>query len=123
TGLKLLRIARPGAPVVAQACHPYLVDNQLARWRKDVENGSSAWLREWAVGRGLNPDEIAAGSLLRQIAHLRVQAAARRQSIQGLESKIAKLRGNEATAGPEEALGDRETLEREVEEFRDQRDS
>jgi hypothetical protein len=120
TGLKLLRIARPGTPVVAHACHPFLVDNQLDRWRKDVASGSAAWLREWALGRGLNPDEIAAGSLLRQIAHLRVRVAAHRQSIQDLEEKVAKLRRNEATAGPEESVGDRETFEREAEEFRDQ---
>ena len=123
TGLKLLRIARPGTPVVAQACYPFLVDEQLDLWRKDVASGSASWLRKWALGRRLNPDEIAAGSLLRQIAHLRVRVVGHRQSIQDLQDKIAKLRRKEATAGPEEILGDRETFEREAGEFRDQLDS
>jgi AAA domain/Protein kinase domain len=122
-GLKMLRIARPGMPVVAQGCQPFLVENQLDRWRKEVANGSAAWLRQWALGRGLDPDEIAAGSLLRQIAHLRDRVATHRESIHDLETKIEKLRRNEATAGPEESAGDRETFEREAEEFRDQLDS
>jgi hypothetical protein len=123
SGLKMLRIARPGASVVAQECQPFLVENQLDRWRKEVASGSAAWLREWALGRGLDPDEIAAGSLLRQIAHLRGRLATHREAILDLETKIAKLRRNEATAGPEESTGDRETFEREVEELRDQLDS
>jgi serine/threonine protein kinase/superfamily I DNA/RNA helicase len=123
SGLKLLRIARQGTSVVAQTCQPFLVENQLERWRQEVASGTASWLRDWALDRGLNPDEIAMWSLLRQIAHLRVQVAAHRQSIQDREEKIAKLRRNEATSGPEESLGDRETFEREAEEFRDQLDS
>lgn len=121
--LRILRIAREGSPAVAEQSWPYLVDSQLQRWRTDVASGSAAWLREWAVGQGLNPDDIAAGSLLRQIAHLRERVVAHRAAIQDLDKKLETLRRREATAGPEEVAGDLDTFEREADELRQQLDS
>jgi hypothetical protein len=123
SGLRILRIARRDASVVSDTSRPYLVDNQLAEWRRQVASGSEAWLREWAGSQGLNPDDIAAGSLMRQIAHLRQRTVEHRAAIKDLETKIEPLRRREATAGPPVAAGDLETFERDANEVRQQLDS
>jgi serine/threonine protein kinase len=121
--LRILRIARPDASVVADTSRPYLVDNQLAQWRQQVAGGSAAWLREWAGSQGLNPDDIAAGSLMRQIAHLRQRIVEHRAAIKDLETRMEPLRRREATAGPAAVAGDIEMFEREADELRQQLDS
>jgi superfamily I DNA and/or RNA helicase len=121
--LKMLRIAPRDNSAVAAACHEYLVDNQLDRWRNDVATTSATWLRDWAAIRGLNPDDIAAGSLLRQIAHLRERVATHRAALQDMEQRIQSMQRKEASAGPEQFSGDAETLEREADELRQQLDS
>jgi serine/threonine protein kinase len=117
--VRMLRIGR----AVSDLCQPFRVDNQLDQWSSEVAVGSSKWLNEWARNKNLDPAEIAAGSQLKQMAELRHSIERLRVVIRDCESQLARAALKEATSGPEAALPDAETLQREAEDHRVQLDS
>jgi AAA domain len=121
--VRMLRIARAGASVVSEVCHPYLVDNQLDQWRSEVGVGSSKWLDNWARSKKLDPEEIAAGAQLKRMVELRNNVARLRELIQDAEKKLEKAAAPEAPGGPENDVPDPETVRRDADEFRVQLDS
>src|SRR5262249_26966672 len=121
--VRMLRIARAGASVVSEVCHPYLVDNQLDRWRSEVGVGSSKWLDNWARSKNLDPDEIAAGAQLKRMVELRNNVARLRELIQDCEKKLEQAAAPEAPGSPENDRPDPETVRRDADEFRVQLDS
>src|SRR5207247_17839 len=94
--LKMLRIARAGHLVVSEVCHPYLVENQLDRWRFAVGIQSAQWLEEWARSQKLDPDEIATGSHIKRMADVENNIARLRRLIQECEKKLESAARKEA---------------------------
>lgn len=122
--LRILRIARPGATVVSEPCQPFVVDKQLDRWREEVASGSAAWVTDWARRHSLDPDEIATGILLKQIAVLREDVPKLRTTLQARQAEIEHAESEAvASGGPEAKVIDLESLAREADELRVQLDS
>ena len=121
--LRMLRIARPGASVVADSCQAYVVDSQLGRWREAVASGSAAWLADWATRQGLDPNEISTGILVKRIGALRQEVPRLREALKATEAKLEQAKRRDATAGPDGVPIDPEGLTREADDLRIQLDS
>ena len=129
----MLRIAQKGASVVSKVCLPYLVDNQLELWRGEVAKRTSGWLREWARKPALDPDELEAGTMLRQIADLRGKISQHRQhlreaedkikNLQEAQEKIKKIGGRQTPESTEARAIELDASERSADEHRVQLDS
>ena len=90
---------------------------------REVENLSTTWLWQWAKNQGLDPDRIAVGSLLKRIGEVRDRVSRLRKNIQDRENHIEGLRQKQAADESKALQGDIESLEKEVDQQRDQLDS
>ncbi len=121
--ITMLRIARSDSTVVAPECQPYIVENQLDQWRQQVSENTAQWLRGWARGLGLDPDELETGIMLEQIGALRKRIEQLRIQVQERDGQIETIRGEAGVRGTEVVEAEIEALEREAEERRVQLDS
>jgi serine/threonine protein kinase len=69
--LTILRIAGERSAAVAEASAKFLLPQQMKSWRDEVVERSNSGIEQWASGRGLNPQDIRVGTLIRQIANVR----------------------------------------------------
>lgn len=82
---RLIRLADAKAARVSEDAVPFLLDNQMEKWRKFVTARSQAFLDEWCSIHGVERDTVADALSLQELADLRF-------SHQGLSQELERTK-------------------------------
>lgn len=120
---RLVRVARANSASVSDGVEQFTVPRQLGAWREEVEQGSSAWLTQWARQHDLSPGDVRTGCLLKQIASIRESVERLREAIHDGEERLRGLRRFESVQPESPLAGEVEVVEAALDENRAQFDS
>lgn len=118
----ILRIARQYSPNVQGSSEPFLIANQMKKWREAVKQQALRGLETWAQSHGLNPLDLRAGALVRRIAELRRRTDETRAAIHAEEDRKRGLREMQSMLPETLWELEVETAENQLAEMRDRLD-
>ncbi|MCA9217528.1 MAG: protein kinase [Planctomycetales bacterium] len=98
--LRLLRISATGE--VAPVSKQFLLEPQIADWRRRIESGSDEWVRTWAIKHGVDPDDVFLGCRLQQYATAKSQHQTIETSIEDCQRLLDQLRDRDNVTGADD---------------------
>ena len=117
---RVLRIAHEQSRAVSDSAEPFRLPRQMKLWRQDVMRRSATGLEAWASQNGLDPKDIRAGSLMRQIVTVRSRIVRSRERLQERVDEQATNEERRLSVSPAEYEIEKERLEVEIDELHEQ---
>lgn len=98
--LKIVRVAgKAGSARVAPEAQPFLLGNQMARWREEVLDSGRKFIVKCAASNGIAPDDVKFGMLLKEFVSTRRDLSNKEKDLAELEGELYQATGEEVKAG------------------------
>lgn len=101
--LTLVRVGRSDDPRVSPAVSEFLIENQVAKWSKEVVRRGRAYLQRWAKEQGISARDVETAMLYEELASLAAGTAAVDKERVVLQADLAAVRVGEAGTTAEHA--------------------